>query len=130
MHLIATHHIALYTTNFAAMRDFYTQTLGLLVVGGFSGHNIIFIDAGSTTIELEERSRGSHGSVGWAHLAFEVADVDAAYAELAALGVRFHVMPEDFPESAPVARSAFFKDPDGNEIELYQPLGSRYPSPL
>jgi hypothetical protein len=27
----------------------------------------------------------------------------------------------------PVVRTAFFRDPDGNELELIQPLGARYP---
>lgn len=129
MHIVSTHHIALYTPNYPEMRRFYTETLGLPVVGGFQGHNIIFLAAGSTTIELEETSDGAHGTVGWAHLAFEVDDVAAACADLAARGVTFHIPPQDFPARAPAVRSAFFKDPDGNELELLQPLGSRYPAP-
>jgi catechol 2,3-dioxygenase-like lactoylglutathione lyase family enzyme len=64
---------------------------------------------------------------GWDHLALEVEDIDAAYAELSAAGIPFHVPPEDFPEEAPSVRIAFFKDPDGNVLELVQPLGTRYP---
>jgi len=56
-----------------------------------------------------------------------VSDADAAYAELSARGVPFHVPPKDFPEEAPSVRIAFFKDPDGNELELVQPLDARYP---
>lgn len=42
-------------------------------------------------------------------------------------GVVFHIAPAGFPPEAPQARSAFFNDPDGNLLELYQPLGGRYP---
>jgi catechol 2,3-dioxygenase-like lactoylglutathione lyase family enzyme len=63
----------------------------------------------------------------WQHLAFEVASVDDTYAELTALGIAFHVEPKDVPADAPVARIAFFRDPDGNSLELFQPIGGRYP---
>src|SRR5690606_34788908 len=52
MHIVGTHHIALKTANYDAMRTFYTETLGLPVVGGFPGGNIVFLSLGDTTIEL------------------------------------------------------------------------------
>jgi glyoxylase I family protein len=128
MQIIGTHHVALKTANFAAMRAFYVDTLGLPYVGGFPGRNTIFISAGSTTIELiEAQGAATAPQLGWQHLAFEVADTDAAHAELAAKGVSFHVSPRSFPPDTPLVRLAFFKDPDGNELELYQPIGQRYP---
>jgi catechol 2,3-dioxygenase-like lactoylglutathione lyase family enzyme len=57
-----------------------------------------------------------------------VEDIDASYAELSARGVPFHVPPEDFPDEAPTMRIAFFRDPDGNVLELVQPLDGRYPA--
>jgi glyoxylase I family protein len=126
-----THHIALLTPDFARCRDFYVNTLGLPLIGGFPGRNIIFVDAGSTAIEIVENTQATPATatVPWNHLALEVADVDAAYAALSTQGVPFHVAPKDFPEEAPSVRIAFFKDPDGNVLELVQPLGSRYPQP-
>lgn len=62
------------------------------------------------------------------NIALEVADIDAAYAALSARGVPFHISPEDFPPDAPAVRIAFCTDPDGNVIELLQPLGRRYPT--
>jgi catechol 2,3-dioxygenase-like lactoylglutathione lyase family enzyme len=135
MQITGTHHVALFTRNFAGLRQFYTETLGLPVLGGFPGGTIIFIDAGSTTIELIDRSARSEdqappNALGWAHFAFEVADIDAAYAELSAKGVEFFILPKDIPsEDNPSARVAFFKDPDGNELELFKPLGARIPQP-
>jgi catechol 2,3-dioxygenase-like lactoylglutathione lyase family enzyme len=135
MRILSTHHVALTTRDFARLRAFYVETLGLPVMGAFAGHNIVFLAAGNTTIELIEEERPANGSdradgTGWDHLALEVEDVDAAYAELAARGVPFTVAPEDFPPEAPALRIAFFCDPDGNLVELVQPRGERYPSPI
>ena len=133
MRIIGTHHIALLTPNFASLREFYVETLGLRVVGGFPGQNIVFIEAGNVLIELEEvaqqseptGSRDAPGKPGWNHLAFEVDDVDAAYKYLTSLGIHFQVAPENFPEDAGSMRIAFFSDPDGNPIEILQPLVGR-----
>lgn len=129
MRFTHTHHMALLTPNFSRLCAFYRDVLNCPIRGEFPGRNIVFIDVGSTTIELvESADAGSDPATGrWAHLAFEVADVDGTYAELSALGVPFHVLPKDFPENAPSVRIAFFRDPDGNVLELVQPLRSRYP---
>lgn len=127
MRITGTHHVALRTGNFAAMRAFYVETLGLPQVGAFPGGRTIFIDAGTTTIELSTRDGWIGTDTGsWAHLAFEVASVDETHAELAAKEIAFHVEPRDIGD-APTCRIAFFKDPDGNDLELFQPIGSRYP---
>jgi catechol 2,3-dioxygenase-like lactoylglutathione lyase family enzyme len=130
MKIVGTHHIALKTTNFDAMRAFYGETLGLPLVGGFPGGNIVFFSLGDTTVELI-RADGELAPpvLGFHHLAIEVEDTDAAYAELKGLGIVFHVEPKFAPADAPQARLAFFKDPDGNELELFQPIGGRYPQP-
>jgi glyoxylase I family protein len=127
MKITGTHHVALITANFERMRAFYTETIGLPVVGAFAGGKIIFLQAGPTTIELIGRETYEPSVGGWDHFAFTVEDVDAAYAELRALGVPFHVEPRSVPEPAPEARIAFFKDPDGNILELFQPIGAAYP---
>jgi catechol 2,3-dioxygenase-like lactoylglutathione lyase family enzyme len=129
MRIVGTHHVAISTRNFARLREFYVGTLGLTVVGGFPGHDILFINAGDTPIELVGEEVGDEVSRrGWNHLAWEVEDVDETYRELSARGVHFTVPPEDFPPEAPTVRIAFFQDPDGNLLELIRPLGSRYPS--
>lgn len=130
MRIVGTHHVAISTHDLSRLRAFYVETLGLPVVGGFPGYEIVFIGAGGTAIELMEEaglSRDGDGS-GWVHLAWEVENVDDAYADLMARGVPFDVAPEDFPPEAPTTRIAFFRDPDGNSIELIQPLGQRYPT--
>jgi len=130
LRILGTHHVAISTPNFALLREFYTEVLSLPLVGGFVGHDILFIAAGGTTIELigEDGREADPGGRGWHHLAWEVDAVDQTYAELSARGVPFHVPPEDFPPEAPSMRIAFFKDPDGNVLELVQPLRGRHPS--
>ncbi len=129
MNISRTHHVALFTANFERIRDFYTTVLGFPIVGRIPGRNILFVDCGSTAIEIvEDTTRAaSGGGGGWAHLALEVDDIDAVYTELAAADVPFHLTPTSFPEDDPLLRIAFFRDPDGNELELFKPFGTRYP---
>lgn len=135
MHILGTHHLALTTGRFELLRRFYVETIGLPVLGRFPEHDIVFVAAGGTAIEIigEEGSPAAGpgdraARHGWHHLAWEVEDVDAAFAELAARGVPIHSPPESFPASAPSMRIAFLRDPDGNLLELVQPLGAAYPS--
>ena len=128
MRVTGTHHVALFTDDLERLRAFYVDTLGLPQVGAFPGGRIIFLEAGSTSIELITRDNWAGTDTGsWQHLAFEVESTDDAYAELSEKGIAFHVLPKNVPEDAPQARIAFFRDPDGNNLELYQPIGSRYP---
>lgn len=75
MEIKGVHHIALRTAQFAALRIFYTETLGLPQVGEFAGRNIIFLKLGDTTIELIEAAEATDAQTerGWHHLALEVA---------------------------------------------------------
>jgi catechol 2,3-dioxygenase-like lactoylglutathione lyase family enzyme len=128
MKISGTHHVALCTPNFEKLCKFYVETLGLRQVGKFAGKNIIFVDAGSTTIEIIERLEPMDSArQGWVHFAFEVADIAQAHKELVAKGIAFHIEPKLFPETEPAVKLAFFKDPDGNELELVEPLAGRYP---
>ncbi|MBX2998932.1 MAG: VOC family protein [Caldilineaceae bacterium] len=119
MQLLGTHHVALFTDNFEALEKFYTETLGLPVTKRWDDAKIIFINVGSTTIELlgrDNRSGRVANQYGFDHLALHVEDVDVAYAELKAAGVNFTVDPKNFKD----IRLAFFTDPDGNLIELFE----------
>ncbi len=126
--IAGAHHIALFTADLERLRDFYTNVLGLEEVGRFEGRPIVFVAAGATAIELVgDKAPDEPRGQGWNHLALEVGDIDAAVAALEARGVVFQGPPADFPPEAPRARIAFFRDPDGNLLELIQPLGARYP---
>ena len=119
MKLKATHHVAIFTQNFAAMEQFYTATLGLKVAKRWDERTIIFIDIGSTTIELIGRETAppagtTPGPIN--HIALRVEDVDAAHAELVALGVKIKSPPANFED----VRICFFFDPDQNSLELVE----------
>jgi catechol 2,3-dioxygenase-like lactoylglutathione lyase family enzyme len=127
MHLLGTHHIAIFTPNFEALEAFYTRTLGFPVTRRWDDAGIIFIDIGSTKVELirKDSAGGTSGphaldeGVGINHIALHVADTDAAFQEWASAGVKVLREPSDFK----TVRIAFFSDPDGNVLELVEELG-------
>ncbi len=59
-------------------------------------------------------------SQGWRHLAFTVNDVDQAYEILRARGVEFISPPTTY--EPPGIRIVYFKDMDGNILELYKDI--------
>ena len=58
--------------------------------------------------------------IGPTHVAFTVADVDRAYAQLSAAGVPFNHPPIVSPDGK--AKVAFCRDPDGTFLELVEEL--------
>jgi catechol 2,3-dioxygenase-like lactoylglutathione lyase family enzyme len=122
MKLKRTHHVAIFTQNFAAMETFYAGTLGFPVTKRWEHRAIAFIDIGSTTIELigpgPNRVIPPAGSQPGAihHIALHVEDVEAAHAELVAKGVKIKSAPANFED----VRICFFFDPDGNNLELVE----------
>lgn len=119
MQLTGTHHIGLRTPNFADMEAFYTETLGFKVTKRWDDVKIIFIDIGSTTIELigrEEATAQTNPTGGIDHICMQVASVDDAFAELVEKGVKIRSEPRDFKD----IRNAWFYDPDGNALELIE----------
>ena len=122
MKLTGTHHVGLVTPNFEAMEEFYTKTLGFAVTRRWDDIPIIFIDVGSTTIELigrENSTADNSPTGGFDHLALHVESTDEAFAELVEKGVRIRSEPRDFKQ----VRIAFFFDPDGNVLELVEETG-------
>ena len=122
MQLLATHHVALFTRNFAAMEKFYSETLGFPITRRWDDVTIIFINVGSTTIELigRDTAPAPNSEPGaFNHLALQVANVDEAYSELLAKGIQIKSEPKNFKD----VRICFFYDPDGNSLELVQEMG-------
>lgn len=69
---------------------------------------------------LEAPREASRASGGWGRVIFYVADVDAFYAHLLAIGVT----PEFAPADAPWGERYFHVvDPDGHELSFAKPLG-------
>ncbi len=105
MQVVATHHIAVNTSQFEVMERFYTQTLGFPVTKRWDDVSIIFIDVGSTTIELIARKAndaepGPHPigeGIGFNHLALGVADVDRRLSGIDRSGRHDHQWTTKFP---------------------------------
>lgn len=118
-------HFAVVTTDVARAARFYTELLGfretMRLETSHSG-TIIFIGLGEAQLELfgggTPRSGPAEGRpVGFTHIALKVDDIDADYERLAAAGIAFDMKPTTVESGL---RIAFFKDPDGNTIELMQ----------
>lgn len=115
-----SHHIALKAIDFEAMKAFYTETLGFEILGKFPGTETVFIDIGGTTIEMGQGNASEHCTPtdGFVHLAFQVDSTRDTYAELCAKGVDSWTM--EPKEVRPGIWVAFFLDPDGNALELFE----------
>lgn len=149
----AFHHAAVVVSSLAASVEFYQRCFGGEVeyiegVGGAemaalhglpsADFDLAFLDYGNARIELfqfrdppspQAAGLPSH-QVGAAHFAFEVDDVEEAYATLVAAGIEFS-RPPLAPTEGPAAgfHLAFCLDPDGNRIELVAPPREEAPPP-
>ena len=127
MDILRAHHVAIICSDYARSKAFYTTTLGLEVVAEAhrAERNSYKLDLrlpDGTQVELfsfpDPPQRPSYPEAcGLRHLAFEVADVDAAIAHLRDHGVTAEpVRVDEFTGK----RFTFFADPDGLPLELYE----------
>ena len=101
---------------------FYTETLGMTVTARRklpSGSTLVLVSpGGDTEIELTHNKafvpRAQGEFFGLRHIAFWVEDLDAVVTQLKARGVSF------YREPGPGQNVAFFKDPEGVDIELME----------
>jgi catechol 2,3-dioxygenase-like lactoylglutathione lyase family enzyme len=142
--VIGIHHAAIAIPDMDAALAFYVDRLGLELTwrGEWSGSRtaddafalegsagqIAMLRSGGASLELFQfdapaaAAQDPHRPVnerGYTHIAFDVRDVDSAYAELSAAGVHFQ---------SPVQRSGgtkfvYGRDPFGNVFELKQAGG-------
>jgi len=124
----ALDHVALVTTDVHRAARFYIEALGfretMRLETTHSG-TIIFVGLGGCQVELfgNGKPKDPKGSpyggeqVGYKHITLLVDSVDEECARLKARGVEFFMDPTDVESGM---RLAFFKDPDGNAIELLQ----------
>ena len=127
MKLRRVHHIAIIATDYERSKDFYTRVLGFEFLEEFyreereSWMGKLALD-GSYIVELFSFPTpavrpGWPEATGLRHLAFEVDDVEGSLAELDAEGVRHEELRFD-PNTG--KKMAFFFDPDGLPLELYE----------
>jgi catechol 2,3-dioxygenase-like lactoylglutathione lyase family enzyme len=114
-------HTTLPTQDVDGLRRFYEDTLGFEPSAIRPG--VAVYRAGENTLFVISRS-GARSSGAHTQMAFTVPDVDAEVRELQARGVVFeeYEMPKTVDSVArmPAGRGAWFKDPDGNLLGLFQ----------
>ncbi len=99
--------------------SFYRETLGAKYLAKFDPPGLAFLDFSGTRVLLEKE--GPKATV-----YFRVEDIDSAYAELIAKGVKFvgepHLIFRDgtgiFGQAGEEEWMAFFSDPSGNILAL------------
>ena len=109
------HHVSINVDNVPAARDFYVRVLGLTERPdrpdfSFDG---AWLDVGDQQVHLIEADVPP--PLGQ-HFALAVTNLDAAVADLRALGV-----PVTEPVPVGLGRQAFVSDPAGNRVELQEP---------
>jgi catechol 2,3-dioxygenase-like lactoylglutathione lyase family enzyme len=106
-------------------REFYEQKVGLTLSPETIPNHLLFEGGDGSTLLVY--GRPSPNLADHTQVRFWSTDVAADVAELAGRGVEFDLV--EFGEfrmvdhvlTTPVGRSAWFKDPDGNTIALFQP---------
>jgi catechol 2,3-dioxygenase-like lactoylglutathione lyase family enzyme len=110
-----------------ATRSFYRDLLGLEIAREDAGDRIVFRAGGGTQIAVTQSTIGTRDTQ--TQMAWRVADIKAAVAELRARGVRI----EEYEAPDPVTTdgiadmghswAAWFIDPSGNVLAVVQPKG-------
>ena len=127
MQIKGIHHIAIITDRYEVSKKFYTEILGFRIVSetyreGRDSYKLDLSVNGKYQIELfsfpDHLPRASYPEAkGLRHLAFAIADVEAAVVELRSKGVEVHdVRLDDLTNK----KFAFFNDPNGQPLELYE----------
>lgn len=125
--LLAIHHVAIICSDYERSKQFYVDTLGLTVVREVyraerQSYKLDLAVNGHYQIELfsfpNPPPRPSRPeALGLRHLAFAVADLDAAVTHLNGRGVATEPVRTDKHTGR---RFTFFADPDGLPLELYE----------
>jgi len=114
------------STDLVRSQEFYEQKVGLTLSPETIKNHLLFECGGGTTLLVY--GRGTPNLADHTQVRFWTADVAADVRELGERGILFEEY--DFPTfktvdhivtSPGIGRSAWFKDPDGNTIALFQP---------
>jgi catechol 2,3-dioxygenase-like lactoylglutathione lyase family enzyme len=113
------------STDLERSREFYEQKLGLALSPATIENHLLFDCGDGTTILVY--GRPAENKADHTQVRFWTDDVEADVRELVANGVDFEEY--DFPTlktvdhvaTSAIGKSAWFRDPDGNTIALFQP---------
>ena len=121
-------HVAFNCRDRRAQEGFYSRHFGFRRVRTFNAgrpDEFVMLRRGGMCLELFQagdeatETRGGSQPVGFAHLAFEVEDIEAAIVALKADGIG----PDDVIDCSGIVegfRVCFFDDPEGNRVEIMQ----------
>ncbi len=126
--MLSSHRISavVASTDLARSQDFYGTQLGLTLSPETIKNHLLFEGANGTSVLIYGRGAGNKAE--HTQVRFWTQDVEADVKALVDKGVVFEDY--DFPNfktinhiatTAGVGRSAWFKDPDGNTLALFQP---------
>ncbi len=131
-------HVGLTVGDLGSMTAWYADAFGLAVEFEFALEQFAFrgvmLRGDRYRIELLAREGSVLGlqaanpieaalTRGFGHVAFDVPDVDAAYADLLERGATDRMSPRPSPE--PGVRMAYVADPEGNLVELLDRTSAR-----
>ena len=112
-------HIGIYVRDLESSLNFYNEVFGFSEHQRFSKgeSKIAVLDIGKGLLELIQRpdapAEAPKGR--WSHVAFHIKDYDSLVSKLEGMGLELRkVTLEDG------SRIAFFKDPDGHDIEIME----------
>jgi catechol 2,3-dioxygenase-like lactoylglutathione lyase family enzyme len=116
----------LVSTDLERSQDFYENKVGLALSAETIKNHLVFDCGDSTTLLIYGRPSGNRAD--HTQVRFWSTDVDKDVAELLGRGIEFEEYDMgafktiDHVVTTPgVGRSAWFKDPDGNTIAVFQP---------
>ena len=121
-------HIALNCTDIKKQENFYTTYFGFRRARVFNkgeSNEFIMLRLGSTCIELFKSNNskpdvmGGEQQIGFKHLAFEVSDIEEIVQALHQGGIKTDEI-VDCSSVVEGLRVCFFRDPDGNILELME----------
>ena len=126
--MVANNRISavLVSTDLETSRGFYEDKVGLKLSPGTIKNHLLFDCGNGTTLLIYGRGGGNKAD--HTQVRFWSTDIDTDVAELVDRGIEFEEYDMDafktinhVVTSAGIGRSAWFKDPDGNTIALFQP---------
>jgi glyoxylase I family protein len=127
MEILKIHHVAVICGDYARSKDFYTRILGLPIIretyrAERASYKLDLQAGADTQIELfsfpdPPVRLTAPEARGLRHLAFAVADLAGAVAELQAQGIAVEPIRVD---SLTGKQFTFFRDPDDLPLELYE----------
>ena len=116
----------LVSTDLERSQEFYVKTVGLTLSPETIKNHLVFEGADGTTLLIYARPAGNKAE--HTQVRFWSTDIGADVAELAGRGVVFEEYDTptfktvDHVVTTPgIGRSAWFRDPDGNTIAVFQP---------